>query len=121
MYAVIWTIRKVLHFHSVSDGAKFVSYLDLRPGDHLEKKFLLGMLHDFQFDEPRSRELVARLGNSASPEWISEFQDFVNRARASAEERQLPGFSAKTEILVLRPSTVVPQIALAVILGIFLT
>lgn len=70
MYAVIWAIRKVLHFHSVSDGAKFVSYLELRSGDHLEKKFLYEMLYDFQFDEPRSRELVARLGNSASPEWI---------------------------------------------------
>lgn len=51
MYAFVWAARGILSFHSTSDGAKFVAYDAVRPGDLVDKKFLFRFLADFQYDE----------------------------------------------------------------------
>ncbi len=51
MYAFVWAVRAILSFHSASDGAKFVAYDAVRPGDLVDRKFLFRFLADFQYDE----------------------------------------------------------------------
>lgn len=58
MYAFVWGVRSVLAFHSVCDGAQYVPYDRLRPGDMVDKKFLFRFLSDFQYDETGARKIV---------------------------------------------------------------
>ena len=113
MYSVVWIFRKTLHFYSLADGTRFVAYSDLRPGDQVEKRFLSRFLYDYRFDEFEREALLSDLNGGAKKEWIDRLSSYVERAKESALARNLPGFSPRTEVLVLKKITLVPQIAAA--------
>lgn len=89
-YAGIWAIRSVFGFYADAEGAKFVDYRALSPGDRLDRKFLSQALYDYQYEPKERKELIDSLPNPIDAEWKNRLVNYVERALESAVGRKLP-------------------------------
>lgn len=112
-YVAVWSIRKAFSFYAHSDGAVFLDYRSVSPGEIVDTKFLSRMLYDYQYDAVRRGDLVRDAERPVSADWIRNFTSYVDEASVSAKARALNGFVARTEVLVHRKVTVVPYVATA--------
>lgn len=112
-YGMTWFVRKAFSFYARSDGALFVDYRSIVPGEIVDSKFLSEMLYDYQYDVRRRADLIKGAEHPVSAQWITKLVSYLEEARISAKERSLNGFVPRTEILIHRKVTVVPYVALA--------
>lgn len=109
----VWSVRKAFSFYAHTDGAVFLDYRSVSPGEIVDTKFLSRMLYDYQYDAVRRGDLVKGAERPVSADWVRNFTSYVDEASESAKSRALNGFVARTEVLVHRKVTVVPYVAAA--------